>query len=630
MENRMRLFHRVEDMRLLLLLIMIQGMNSEETCSGNGTLTMLNNTEMELIISHTSLNITVRDTVGNLFCNMNSYSCYIECSFYNFFNSTNFTTPENFTICVNMEDAFRIDFHIKHVTILSYCIVVPCLLQNITNLMEWKQSQMNVPKDLTNILNVKRMCKVVFDESEIVDYYMTVERKAINNIINMNISEQSKTYSFEDLTMTVVKLKLSKDDSLPITVVIDDSVVIQTSIPGEPFQNESQNNVGVIIYDSDEIFMFKLSNGSLMSKVIRIEVPGRDIVNLVRPVIMHFPVNYSTINSTNYHSCQFYDEKGDKTWKKDGCDTNPIKDYVVECSCNHMTPFAVLLVELNIDQLHWDILSIISYIGCGLSALFSACSILSYIVNSNARKEVSSSIHVSLSGALLLLNISFMLSEWAATLTMNGVCVFIAVAIHYSLLCCFTWMAIEALHLYILLIKVFNIYIKYYMLKMSLIGWGIPALIVGGLLTVYDSHPFYGSKAMTLSDTNTTNAVCWIKEPLILYGVNLSYFTLVFLLNFGILITISKQIFMLRKVDIKHERIQTCKDVTTVLGLMCLLGTTWGLAFFTSGYTNYPILYLFCILNTMQGFYIFMWMCVTVRKNQQQATHSRTKSTMDS
>ncbi|XP_073714967.1 adhesion G-protein coupled receptor G6-like [Misgurnus anguillicaudatus] len=161
----------------------------------------------------------------------------------------------------------------------------------------------------------------------------------------------------------------------------------------------------------------------------------------------------------------------------------------------------------NIDKQQWEIMSYISYIGCSLSAVFSAFSILSYIVNSNARKEVSRRIHVSLSAALFLLNISFMLSEWAATLNINEVCVFIAVTIHYSLLCCFTWMAIEALHLYLLLVRVFNIRIKHYMVKLSLIGWGVPALLVGCLLLAHNSRSVYGTNNITLSDTNQTNAL---------------------------------------------------------------------------------------------------------------------------
>lgn len=34
-----------------------------------------------------------------------------------------------------------------------------------------------------------------------------------------------------------------------------------------------------------------------------------------------------------------------RTWKSDGCLTVNTRDDAVECSCDHMTPFAVLLVS---------------------------------------------------------------------------------------------------------------------------------------------------------------------------------------------------------------------------------------------------------------------------------------------
>lgn len=86
--------------------------------------------------------------------------------------------------------------------------------------------------------------------------------------------------------------------------------------------------------------------------------------------------------------------------------------------------------------------------------------------------DTSMSIHVSLSGALFLLNSTFLLTEWGPTVEPDWVCEFIAALMHYSLLCCLTWMAIEALHLYLLLIKVYNTYYKCYLLKLSLVGWG--------------------------------------------------------------------------------------------------------------------------------------------------------------
>ncbi|KAK5623133.1 hypothetical protein CRENBAI_019345 [Crenichthys baileyi] len=94
-----------------------------------------------------------------------------------------------------------------------------------------------------------------------------------------------------------------------------------------------------------------------------------------------------------------------------------------------------------------------------------------YVFSRSHKMDVSMSIHVALSGALFLLNSTFLLTEWGATVKLEWVCEFVAALMHYSLLCCFTWMAIEALHIYLLLIKVFNTYYKHYILKLSLVGW---------------------------------------------------------------------------------------------------------------------------------------------------------------
>ncbi|XP_065117717.1 adhesion G-protein coupled receptor G2-like [Paramisgurnus dabryanus] len=451
--------------------------------------------------------------------------------------------------------------------------------------------------------------------------YNRLEKEIINNITIC--AEKPETYIFGHVAMAVVVINVSMvtDGHLPINTskLLNDTKAPHIWIPVEPFKNvsEADRKLGVVVYDFDEQFTCEQRNPIIISKVVRIEVPRRHIVNLTERLIIQFPVNKKT---KNVSSCQFYDENSaENTWKNDGCITKQISDNVVNCSCDHMTPFALLMIDIkNIDEQQWEIMSCISYIGCSLSAVFSAFSILSYIVNSNARKEVSRRIHVSLSAALFLLNISFMLSEWAATLNINEVCVFIAVTIHYSLLCCFTWMAIEALHLYLLLVRVFNIHIKHYMAKLSLIGWGVPALLVGCLLSIQSTRSVYGTQKVTLTDTNKTNAVCWTTDAVIPYAVNISYFILVFLFNSIILILVSRLIFRLRKSDNGPKSKTACKNAGTVLGLMCLLGTTWGLAFFTMGYTNYPILYLFCIFNSAQGFYIFLWMCLKGRTKKQQ------------
>ncbi|XP_052006604.1 adhesion G-protein coupled receptor G5-like [Xyrauchen texanus] len=497
----------------------------------------------------------------------------------------------------------------------------------------------NSPKQWTKAVNptTKNPCNMNEATKQQMIEDTICQREHIHEVIKADFSLPSKDYIFEHFTISVFMINLTDTAKgvVPITApkVNSSTQTAQIWIPEEAFQKVSKDiqKVGVVTYESDEQFKLGVGNSSIASVVIRIEIPGHEIVNLTNPLKILFSVNNYTNYTGNYnYSCQFYDERvtGNYTWKTDGCTTIRTNVNLVECLCDHMTAFAVLLIEVkDVDKINWEILSYISYVGSSLSAFFSACAILSYIVNSNARTEVSSSIHVSLSGALLLLNISFMLSEWAVTLT-NGVCVFVAVVIHYSLLCCFTWMAIEALHLYLLLARVFNIYIKRYIVKLSLIGWGVPALLVGGLLTVHVSHPFYGKKEVKLLDTNTTK-FCWITEPLVLYGVNLCYFSLVFLFNSLILVTVSREILKLKHLDNKQKKRAVCKDASTVLGLMCLLGTSWGLVFFSTGYTNYTILYLFCILNTMQGFSMFLWICRTARPDKQQVTCTESLSTVD-
>ncbi|XP_070819559.1 adhesion G-protein coupled receptor G2-like [Chaetodon trifascialis] len=330
----------------------------------------------------------------------------------------------------------------------------------------------------------------------------------------------------------------------------------------------------------------------------------------------------------------------DWQWKTDGCETYGMSNEMnIACECDHATPFAVLLMREPIAEVHWEVLSYISYIGCGLSAFFTSLSIVIYVFSRNHGTDYSMSIHVSLSGALFLLNSTFMMNEWGATVKPDWVCVFVAALIHYSLLCCFTWMAIEALHLYLLLIKVFNTYYKHYMLKLSLAGWGIPCVIVAVSLGVTDLKQFYGPKQVTMANTNHTNAICWITDDTFFYSLNLVYFTLMFIFNTGILIAVASGIFKMKQVsklgavsEGKTTRdlvrfSESCRSSLTVLGLTCLLGTTWGLAFLGSGYVNYPILYLFCILNSMQGFFIFLWICLSAQKQRKRNMDDRMTST---
>lgn len=79
---------------------------------------------------------------------------------------------------------------------------------------------------------------------------------------------------------------------------------------------------------------------------------------------------------------------------------------------------------------------------------------------------------MNLSSSLLLLNLVFLLDGWLASLGGGLLCRGVAALLHYFLLTSFTWMGLESVHMYIALVKVFNTYIRRYILKFCLVGWG--------------------------------------------------------------------------------------------------------------------------------------------------------------
>lgn len=88
------------------------------------------------------------------------------------------------------------------------------------------------------------------------------------------------------------------------------------------------------------------------------------------------------------------------------------------------------------------------------------------------KSEDAPKIHVALSMTLFLLNLAFFFNVGHSPEQSDATCRTWGAVFHYFLLCTFTWMGLEAFHLYLLVIKVFNTYLGHYFLKLSFVGWG--------------------------------------------------------------------------------------------------------------------------------------------------------------
>ncbi|KAM7233790.1 hypothetical protein CapIbe_015926 [Capra ibex] len=358
-------------------------------------------------------------------------------------------------------------------------------------------------------------------------------------------------------------------------------------------------------------------NSSLLSNyVLGAQLSHGYVSNLSEPVNISFWHNQSLEGYTV--TCVFWKERASKhhwgAWSPEGCRTERPTPSQVLCRCNHLTYFAVLM-QISQAPIPAELLAPLTYIslvGCSISIVASLLTVLLHV---QARKQSDSvtRIHMNLHASVLLLNIAFLLSPVLATPPVPGAaCVALAATLHYALLSCLTWMAIEGFNLYLLLGRVYNIYIRRYVLKLCAVGWGVPAFLVLLLLAVKSS--VYGPCRIQLSDSQgnstgfKTMSICWVQSPWVHGVLVMGYGGLTSLFNLVVLAWALRVLNKLRAQE-KAPGTRACRDAVTVLGLTVLLGTTWALAFFSFSVFLLPQLFLFTIFNSLYGFFLFLWFC---------------------
>ncbi|KAK2529981.1 Adgrg1 [Columba guinea] len=378
-------------------------------------------------------------------------------------------------------------------------------------------------------------------------------------------------------------------------------------LPGSLFmtveESEEVMEHRVLLMDINSQTMFQDENSShiLGDKVVGISLVDTVVTNLSDPVVLTFFHDQLLRNVSPL--CVFWQENttgSSGSWDSYGCTTVAAVSRT-DCRCNHLTYFAVLMVSSpEITYIHRDYLSIITYIGCLISALAAICTIFFLYFRSKQRDQITSMhIHMNLLGAIFLLDVTFLISEHLASSSSEAVCRAGGLLLHFSLLSCLTWMGIEGYNLYRLVIEVFNAYHDHFLLKLCLVGWGLPFCCV--MLIFLASWTNYGPFSIPVYESvggKSTNAtICWITSPLIHNVVNLGFFSLVFLFNSVMLGA------MVREILRQNKKGHKLKHVLALFGLSILLGIPWALVFFsfTSGVFRLVSLYIFTIINSLQA-----------------------------
>ncbi|KAK3521586.1 hypothetical protein QTP70_014767, partial [Hemibagrus guttatus] len=288
-------------------------------------------------------------------------------------------------------------------------------------------------------------------------------------------------------------------------------------------------------------------------------------------------------------------------WSPRGCwKHNTTHDYTT-CMCDHLTHFGVLLdiSRTPVDEKNEKILTLITYTGCGVSSFFLGVTVLTYTLLEKLRRDYPSQILLNLSIALLGLNLIFLVNSWLSSFRLAALCIAVATTQHYFLLASFTWMFLEAVNMYFALVKVFNAYVPSYILKFCFIGWGVPLLICCLVLVVKPNS--YGLLLLENSEM-----FCWVSDSVVFYVCVVGVVGVILLVNSSVFLLVLLQV---RRACVSEHR-GVIKELQGVTSLTLLLGLTWSSAFLTWGDARVPLLYIFSILNSLQGFFIFLFQCL--------------------
>ncbi|XP_019522371.1 PREDICTED: adhesion G-protein coupled receptor G5 [Hipposideros armiger] len=384
-----------------------------------------------------------------------------------------------------------------------------------------------------------------------------------------------------------------------------------------------------IYFFTARYFQIDINSSLLNNYVLGAQLDHEHVNNLTEMINISFWHNQSLEGYSV--TCVFWKEGASKShwgvWSPEGCRTEQPSPSQVLCRCNHLSYFAVLM-QISPAPVPAELLAPLTYIsivGCSVSIMASLLSILLHFL---ARKQSDSItyIHMNLHTSVLLLNVAFLLSPTLAMPSVPGsACTALAAILHYALLSCFTWMAIEGFNLYLLLGRVYNTYIRRYMLKLCAAGWGLRLHHVCG--QARNNRPEPGKQTGFKRQSRGPRAHgfpwpwephqpwhlclpcrCWVRSPEVHSILVMGYGGLTSLFNLVVLAWVLWTLHRLKARE-KASGLQACRDTVTVLGLTVLLGTTWALAFFSFGVFLLPQLFLFTIFNSLYGFFLFLWFC---------------------
>nr|XP_046236771.1 adhesion G protein-coupled receptor L3-like isoform X4 [Scatophagus argus] len=327
-------------------------------------------------------------------------------------------------------------------------------------------------------------------------------------------------------------------------------------------------------------------------------------VYLSDPVI--FTIRHLQQSEENFNpNCSFWSySKKTMTgyWSTQDCRLLGTNRTHTTCSCTHLTNFAVLMAHVdvkNTDPVHDMLLDVITWVGILLSLVCLLISLFTFCFFRGLQSD-RNTIHKNLCISLFIAESLFLVGINRGDQPIA--CAVFAALLHFFFLAAFTWMFLEGVQLYIMLVEVFeseHSRRRYF----YLVGYGVPALIVAVSAAV--DYRSYG-----------TDRVCWLRLDTYFIWSFIGPATLIIMLNVIFLgIALYKMFHHTAILKPDSGCLDNIKSwVIGAIALLCLLGLTWAFGLMYVNESTVVMAYLFTIFNSLQGMFIFIFHCVLQKK----------------
>ncbi|CAH1249412.1 ADGRL3 [Branchiostoma lanceolatum] len=379
--------------------------------------------------------------------------------------------------------------------------------------------------------------------------------------------------------------------------------------------NTADVRVSYILYNDSSLFIDP-SQGPVGSRVIGSNIAGVPVNDLTKPVVIKIkPLEDFSPEEVEAVRCVFWDfeaEAGKGAWSSEGCEYKGEENGLYTCEVYHLTNFAAFFdLHGSGFGVHETPLQVITIVGCAVSIVGLVLTLLSFIITRKYNRRVTG-VHARIQKMVLInlcVTLLAILIIFLAGINQTGSpigCTVVTALLHYFLLAALIWMAMEAINIYLAAVMVFEQYVtRNFIPKAAALAYGFPFLAM--ILTVGPS---------SLYEYRNSN-YCWLAQMPLIYA---------FLLPAGVVLLFNLVLFCIILYNLaKRERKQIkltgskkdesdpkwiVRQLRRAFSLLVLFGLTWMFGFFVINDTRIVFAYLFCIFNTLQGLFIFIFHCV--------------------